>query len=76
MIDRFITSRLDAKARMVLPKTVRAALGIGPGDWIGYTIQDGRVILSSVKQPRAQPDPFNCFDEWTSQPDVEGYASL
>jgi AbrB family looped-hinge helix DNA binding protein len=76
MIDRFITSRLDAKARMVLPKAVREVLGIGPGDSIGYTIQDGRVILSSVKQPRAQSDPFMCFDEWTSQPDVEGYASL
>jgi AbrB family looped-hinge helix DNA binding protein len=76
MTDRFVTSRLDANARTVLPKAVREALGIGPGDRIGYTIQDDRVILSSVKQPRAQPDPFVCFDEWTSQADVEGYASL
>jgi bifunctional DNA-binding transcriptional regulator/antitoxin component of YhaV-PrlF toxin-antitoxin module len=76
MTDRFVTSRLEAKARTVLPKAVREVLGIGPGDWIGYTIQDGRVILSSVKQPRAQPDPFMCFDEWASEVDMQGYASL
>lgn len=59
-----------------MPKEVRAALGVGPGDQIGYTIQNGRVLLSAIKRPPAQDDPFACFDEWSSEADTEGYACL
>jgi len=65
--SRFVTSRLGV---------VRAALGIGPGDQIGYSIQDDRVILSAAKRPAAQHDPFACFHEWASGDDTDGYASL
>ena len=74
--SRFVTSRLGVKSQTVVPKEVRAALGVGPGDQIGYTIQNGRVILSAIKRPAAQDDPFACFDEWASEADTEGYASL
>jgi hypothetical protein len=74
--SRFVTSRLGVKAQTVVPKEVRAALGVGPGDQIGYTIQNGRVLLSAIKRPPAQDDPFACFDEWSSEADTEGYASL
>jgi hypothetical protein len=43
---------------------------------IGYTIQNGRVILTAIKKPVAQDDPFACFDEWASEADTKGYASL
>lgn len=76
MTDTFVTSRLGVKAQTVVPKPVREALDVGPGDQIGYTIQDGRVILTAVKKPLAQEDPFACFDEWASPADTEGYASL
>ncbi|MGH6895594.1 MAG: AbrB/MazE/SpoVT family DNA-binding domain-containing protein [Geminicoccaceae bacterium] len=59
-----------------MPKEVRAALGVGPGDQIGYSIQNGRVILTAIKRPVAQDDPFACFDEWALEADTEGYASL
>jgi bifunctional DNA-binding transcriptional regulator/antitoxin component of YhaV-PrlF toxin-antitoxin module len=36
---RFVTSRLGVKSQTVVPQEVRAALGVGPGDQIGYTIQ-------------------------------------
>ena len=74
--SRFVTSRLGVKSQTVVPREVRAALGVGPGDQIGYTIQNGRVILSAIKRPLAQEDPFACFDEWASPADTEGYASL
>jgi antitoxin PrlF len=74
--SRFVTSRLGVKSQTVVPKVVREALGIGPGDQIGYSIQDGRVILMAIKRPLAQDDPFACFDEWASEADTEGYASL
>ncbi|MGH6919369.1 MAG: AbrB/MazE/SpoVT family DNA-binding domain-containing protein [Geminicoccaceae bacterium] len=76
MTDRFVTSRLGVKAQTVVPKAVREALDVGPGDQIGYTIHDGRVILTAVKKPLAHDDPFACFDEWSSEADTEGYASL
>jgi bifunctional DNA-binding transcriptional regulator/antitoxin component of YhaV-PrlF toxin-antitoxin module len=50
---RFVTSRLGVKSQTVVPKEVRAALGVGPGDQIGYSIQNGRVILTAIKRPLA-----------------------
>jgi bifunctional DNA-binding transcriptional regulator/antitoxin component of YhaV-PrlF toxin-antitoxin module len=76
MTEMFATSRLDAKARTFVPKAVREALDVGPGDQIGYTIHDDRVILTAVKKPLSQEFPFSCFDEWASEADTEGYASL
>jgi antitoxin PrlF len=72
----FVTSRLGVKSQTVLPKEVRTALGVGPGDQIGYSIQGGRVILTAVRAPQPEEDPFACFDEWASEADSEGYASL
>jgi antitoxin PrlF len=74
--SRFVTSRLGVKSQTVVPKEVREALGIGPGDQIGYSIQDGRVILTAIRRPLLQDDPFACFEEWASEADTEGYASL
>ena len=74
--SRFVTSRLGVKSQTVVPKEVRATLGVGPGDQIGYTIRNGRVILSAIKRPLVQDDPFACFGEWSSEADTEGYASL
>jgi antitoxin PrlF len=72
----FVTARLGVKSQTVVPKEVREALGVGPGDQIGYTIRNGRVTLSAVKGPQLQDDPFACFEEWASEADSEGYASL
>jgi bifunctional DNA-binding transcriptional regulator/antitoxin component of YhaV-PrlF toxin-antitoxin module len=74
--SRFVTSRLGANGRTVVPRAVRAALGVRRGDQIGYTIRSGRVILSAITRPPAEDAPFTCFDEWSSLADTEGYASL
>jgi bifunctional DNA-binding transcriptional regulator/antitoxin component of YhaV-PrlF toxin-antitoxin module len=76
MGTRLVTSRLGVKSRTVVPREVREALGVGPGEQICYSIQNGRVILTAIKRPLAQDDPFACFDEWASEADTEGYASL
>lgn len=76
MTDAFVTSRLGVKAQTVVPKAVREALDVGPGDQIAYAIQGGRVVLTAVKKPPAQEDPFAGFEEWASEADTEGYASL
>lgn len=71
-----MTSRVGVKSQTVVPKEVRAALGVGPGDQIGYTISNGRGLLTALKGPQPQDDPFAHFDEWASEADIEGYASL
>jgi antitoxin PrlF len=72
----FVTSRLGVKSQTVLPKPVREALGIGPGDQIGYSIREGRVMLTAVRASAPPDDPFACFEEWASEADTLGYASL
>ena len=72
----FVTSRLGVKSQTVLPREVRAALQVGPGDQIGYSIHGARVTLTAVRSPQREDDPFACFEEWASEPDAKGYASL
>jgi hypothetical protein len=38
---RFVTSRLGVKSQTVVLTEVGEALGVGPGDQIGYSIQNG-----------------------------------
>jgi hypothetical protein len=71
----FVISRLGVKSQTVLPKPMREALGIGPGDQIGYSIRDGPVMLTAVRASAPPDDPFACFEEWTSEADTLGYAS-
>jgi antitoxin PrlF len=70
-----ITSKLTSKAQTTIPQPVRAALGLGPGDEIAYTIEPGRVVLTRVA---AHPgdDPFRTFVEWDSEADRKAYADL
>jgi antitoxin PrlF len=69
-----LKSRLGAKSQTVLPKAVRQALNLQPGDEVGYVVEHGRVEL--VKLRRGEENPFACFTEWQSEADTKGYASL
>lgn len=76
-----ITSRLTSKSQTTVPQPVRSALGVGPGDELGYVIEDGRVLLTKVARPerrRGVPleDPFAAFSEWESAVDEEDFAGL
>ena len=70
-----VTSRLTAKAQTTIPQPVRAALGLQPGDEIGYRIEDGQVILTKMHGARLD-DPFKTFSEWDSEADRQAYANL
>jgi antitoxin PrlF len=76
-----ITSKLTSKAQTTVPRPVRAALGINPGDEIAYAIEQGRVILTKVPLRRSRhghpvEDPFATFREWDSPEDDEAFAGL
>jgi antitoxin PrlF len=65
-----ITGRITAKSQTTIPRAVREALGVGPGDELGYVIERGKVTLKRVERRR---DPFvsdfSAFTEWSSEAD-------
>ena len=70
-----IRSRLTTKSQTTIPRPVRVALGLGPGDEVTYEIDGARVILRKAEESRGE-DPFATFSEWDSDADREGYADL
>ncbi len=72
------TGRLSAKGQVTIPKQVREALGVGPGDLVAYEIADGVVRLRRV-------EPFDeefhaalshTLDEWSTPEDQEAFDDL
>jgi len=68
------TSRLTAKAQTTIPRSVRNALHLAPGDELAYAIEDGRVTLTKAR--RVADDPFATFGEWDGDADRRAYADL
>ncbi len=68
-----IESRLTAKAQTTIPRAVRKALGVGPGDTLEYAIEDGRVIVTRALDPedRIGIGDFTVFTEWFDELDAE-----
>lgn len=56
------TRRLTSKSQTTVPRAVRTALGLRPGDEIAYRIDDDKVILTKVSRSHVN-DPFKSFDE-------------
>jgi antitoxin PrlF len=71
-----ITSKITTKAQTTLPRAVRAALRLGPGDEVAYQIEGDRAVLTKVAFGPGVEDPFATFSEWDSQSDREGYANF
>ncbi len=71
-----IKSRLTSKAQTTIPRPVRAALGLQPGDEIAYAIEDGRAVVTKLITQAAIEDPFATFSEWSSHADTQAYAGL
>ena len=69
-----ITSRLTSKSQVTLPKAVRKALALQPGDELGYAIRDDEVVLYKANVDAGIDwDPFALFDEWNSKEDCEDW---
>lgn len=76
-----IIGKITAKAQTTIPKAVRRALGLGPGDEIGYEIEDGRVIMTRVATDEdIGSDVFvnnvSMFTEWASDADCKAFDNL
>ena len=46
---RMLESGITAKGQTTLPKAVREALGVGPGDRVRYFVVDGEVRIRAVR---------------------------
>jgi len=62
-----IAGRITAKAQTTIPRAVRKALGIGPGDEIAYEIEGDRVVMRRVGDAFGRP--FATFTEWADDLD-------
>ena len=73
---QMITSKLTSKSQTTVPKSIRRALNLSPGDLLSYEISGDRVILTRAPDSTGEDDPFRCFDEWSGKEDEDAYASL
>ncbi len=71
-------TRLSNKGQVTIPKEVRKAIGLAPGDLVAYEIQDGVVILRRA-------EPFDAafyaalsatLNEWNSPEDEKAFRDL
>lgn len=62
-----IVGRITAKAQTTIPRAVRLALGVKPGDEIAYEIEGDRVVMRRVGDPFDKP--FAAFTEWADDLD-------
>ncbi|MXW34118.1 MAG: AbrB/MazE/SpoVT family DNA-binding domain-containing protein [Acidobacteria bacterium] len=71
-----IVSKLTTKAQTTIPRAVRIALGLDPGDELIYEIDGARVVLTKARPGAVADDPFRTFREWGTKADAEAYADL
>lgn len=73
-----IQGRITAKSQTTIPRAVRHALGIKPGDSVAYEIKDGTVTLTRLPSEPADMfiGNFSTFTEWDSEADRIAYANL
>jgi antitoxin PrlF len=67
-------SKVSIKSQTVLPRAVRATLGIKPGDTLRYRVTDQGVLID--KAPTEADDPFASFSEWSGEADEKAYGKL
>jgi AbrB family looped-hinge helix DNA binding protein len=71
-------SRVSSKGQVTLPKNVREAIGVGPGDAVAYDVNKGVVTLR-----RLEPIDLafhaaveSTLAEWASKEDDEAFGDL
>lgn len=72
--SRAAFSRISVKSQTVLPREVREALQVRPGDVLRYRITDDGIVID--KAPAEGDDPFAAFDEWAGANDEKAYGDL
>jgi antitoxin PrlF len=70
----FLYSRVSVKSQTVLPREVREALAIKPGDTVRYRLTEKGVVIDKAQLD--PDDPFASFKEWSGKHDDDAYSDL
>ena len=68
-------SKITSKNQTVVPREIRAQLGLKPGDRLRYTLTASGVKIERAGRP-LEEDPFAVFTEWASEEDEKAFGSL
>ena len=71
-------SRIGARGRTTIPKTIREAVGLHAGDLIAFEIEGGRLLLRKVVPGRDEylHGASAMMAEWLSPEDEEAWRDL
>ena len=66
-----IHTRMTSKSQITVPKAVRLALGLKPGDTVAYRIEGDEAAIGRVNMVSADPfdNPFATITEWADELD-------
>jgi antitoxin PrlF len=64
-----IHSRITSKSQVTVPRSVRAALGLSPGDQLSWQLEQDRVIVTRAAFPADPIDELATFTEWGDELD-------
>jgi len=72
------TSRLSSKGQVTIPKEIRAAIGLEPGNMIAYEVHNGSVLFRRVEAFDAtfHEALSKTLEEWESPEDEEAFRDL
>jgi antitoxin PrlF len=67
-------SKVTTKAQTVIPREVRARLGLKAGDRLAYRMTATGVVIEKARTPG--DDPFAAFTEWSGEADERAFSDL
>lgn len=70
-----LLSKLTSKAQTVIPREIRARLGLKPGDVVRYRVTDAGVVIDKLPQ-QSDDETLASFSEWGSVTDDDAYKGL
>lgn len=69
-----IIGRITAKSQTTIPRAVRLALGLSPGDDVMWEIESDQVVMTKARMAsEAFIGNFECFTEWESDADCKAF---
>ena len=71
-------SKLSYKGQVTIPKGIRKAIGLRPGDLVAYSVEDGVILLKRVEPFDSQfhASLSDTLEEWNSLEDDEAFGDL
>lgn len=75
-----IVGKITAKSQTTVPKAVRIALGLEPGDELAWEIEGDEVVVRRVAASQSEQwnrlNDFATFTEWATEADCQAYDRL